>query len=113
MPGLSMSAQLAGCATGSPADCSSGSVAVRVDEGQRHLAVQRGVERLPELQVRRTAVEDQQPIAAAGDDGAGYQMDVLVRGCGLDGRLARRVEGQSIRGWGRLRGPTGADRMPA
>ena len=48
---------------------------VRVDEGQRHLPVQRGVERLPELQGRRTAVEDQQPVAAAGDTGAGNQVD--------------------------------------
>ena len=87
-------AELAGCATGSPAARSSDSVAVRVDEGQRDLPVQRGVQRLPELQVRRPAVEDQQSVAAAADDGARDEVDVLVGGRRLDGRLARHVERQ-------------------
>ena len=51
-----------------------GQGAVGVDEGQRHLPVQRGVHRLPELQGRGAAVEDQQPVAAAGDTGAGNQV---------------------------------------
>ena len=50
---------------------------VGVDEGQRHLPVQRGVQRLPELQRGCAAVEDQQPIAAAGDTGAGNQVDIV------------------------------------
>ena len=53
---------------------------VGIDERQRHLAIQRGVERLPELQGGRPAVEDQQPVAAAGDAGAGDQVDVFVGG---------------------------------
>ena len=73
--------------------CSSGSSAVGVDEGQRHLAVQRGVERLPELQGGRAAVEHQQPVAAAGDAGAGDQVDIVfgrrraapARGRGVNG----------------------------
>ena len=70
---------------------------VGVDEGQRDLPVQRGVQRLPELQVGRAAVEDQQPVAAAADGGAGDEVDVLVGGGRLDRRFARRVEGQRSR----------------
>ena len=47
---------------------------VGVDERQRHLAVQRGVQRLPELQRRRAAVEHQQPVTSAGDTGARNQV---------------------------------------
>ena len=71
---------------------------VRVDEGQRDLAVQRGVERLPELQVGRAAVEDQQPVAAAADGGAGNEVDVLVGGGGLDRRFPRRGERDGLAG---------------
>ena len=79
-------------------NCVVGQRRVRVDEGQRHLAVQRGVQRLPELQGRRAAVEDQQPVPAAADDGARNEMDVLVGRRGLDGWLARHVEGQRFAG---------------
>ncbi len=71
---------------------------VRVDERQRHLAVQRGVQCLPELQVRRTAVEHQQSVAAFGDGRPGDEVHVvfgrfqggIVRRRERD-RLARRV----------------------
>ncbi len=51
---------------------------VGIDERQRDLAVERGVQRMPELQVRRTAVEHQQPVAPAGDGGAGNEVDVVL-----------------------------------
>ena len=38
-----------------------------VDEGQGHLSVQRGVQCVPELQMRRASMEDQQPVAAVGE----------------------------------------------
>ena len=63
---------------------------VGVDEGQRHLPVQGGVQRLPELQGRRAAVEDQQSIAAAGDASAGNQMDVVS--CRVPPAVAGRIE---------------------
>ncbi len=71
---------------------------VRVDEGQRDLPVQCGVERLPELQVGRAAVEDQQPVAATADAGAGNEVDVFIGGRGLDGWLMGHVEGQRFAG---------------
>ncbi len=71
---------------------------VRVDEGQRDLPVQRGVERLPELQVGRAAVEDQQPVAAAADGGARNEVDVLVGGGGLDRRFPWRGERDGLTG---------------
>ncbi len=47
---------------------------VRIDESQCHLPIQRGVQCLPELSVRRPAMEDQQPVATAGDAGTGDQL---------------------------------------
>lgn len=54
-----------------------GQDALRVDEGQRHLAVQRCVKRLPELQGWYTPVEDQQAVAAVSDAGAGNQLHII------------------------------------
>ena len=91
---------------------SSGRAPSGIDEGQRHLPVQRGVQRLPELQGRRAAVEDQQPVAAAGDTGAGNQVDVVgrrlsgrARGVRRTGSARRRVVGATGR---RSDGRTGA-----
>ena len=83
--------------------CSSGRVRVGVDERQRHLPVQRGVEGLPELQPGRTAVEHQQPVASAGDAGAGDEVDVVLAvgrspSPARGGRRRRRA-----RGWDRRR----------
>ena len=87
---------------------------VGIDECQPDLAIQRRVQCLPELQVRRSAVEDQQPVAAASDGGAGYEVHVLIRRCRLDRRLARHVEGQpfaggiaAVVGWRPTRGRRG------
>ena len=55
-------------------------------------------------------MEDEQPVAAAADDRAGDEMDIFVGGGGLDGWLARHVEGQRFAGGiaGVVRrGPTG------
>ena len=65
---------------------------VGVHERQRHLPVQRSVQGLPELQMRRPAVEDQQPVAAARDAGAGDQVLVVVPRRRLRRRLVRRIE---------------------
>ena len=76
------------------ADLLVGQPPVRIDERQRHLPIQRGVQRLPELQVRRPAVEHQQPVATAGDAGAGDQ--VLFVGIGSRSAasiVARRIGG--------------------
>ena len=51
-----------------------GKCCVRIDESQCHLPIQRGVQCLPELGVRRPAMEDQQPVATAGDAGPGDQL---------------------------------------
>ena len=95
---------------------------VRIDEGQRHLPIQCSVQRLPELQVRRAAVEDQQPVATAGDAGAGNQVQGVLTGRWFGCRLHRITGGAElrrfevgIRGWSavgprrRLRRRDGAD----
>ena len=66
--------------------------AVRVDERQRHLAVQCGVQGLPELQGRRATVEDQQAVAAAGDTCARYQVGIILGGGRFRAPLTGRVE---------------------
>ena len=99
--------------------CSIGQRRVGVDEGQRHLAVQRGVQRLPELQVRRAAVEDQQPVAAAArwwHRGSGgrprrrWRTRSAVRGAGrrrwVAGGIAAVVGGRAA-GDRHRRGPVG------
>ena len=55
-----------------------GQRAVVVDERQRHLAIERDVERMPELQIGWTTVEDEQPVAAVGDDRAGPQRGIVA-----------------------------------
>ena len=79
---------------------------VRVDEGERHLPIQRGVQRLPELQGGCAAVEDQQPVAAAGDAGAGNQVLIVLVPRRFLARLAQRIEPGRIAGAesGRLEG---------
>ena len=75
------------------AELTFGQLTVRTDERQRYLAVVGGVHRMPELQVRRTPVEDQQPVSAAGDGGARDQVVVVGRGriqWGLVGCVERR-----------------------
>ncbi|COV72586.1 Uncharacterised protein [Mycobacterium tuberculosis] len=69
-----------------------GQDALRVDEGQRHLAVQRCVKRLPELQGWYTPVEDQQAVAAVSDAGAGNQLHIIWGGRRFSVRFAERVE---------------------
>ena len=86
---------------------------VRVDERQRDLAVQRGVEGLPELQVRRAAVEDQQPVAAAADGGARNEVDVLVGRWRTRSEVPAAVRMRSARGWDRRRSRQAGGRRPA
>ena len=43
-------------------------------------------------------MENQQPVAAAADGGAGNEVHVLVGGRRLDRRFARDVEGQALAG---------------
>src|SRR6185312_4365933 len=78
------------------------------------------VQRLPELQVGRAAVENQQAVAPAADAGAGNEVHVLIGGRRLDRRLARDVERQALAGgvaavvgrWPARRGRRhGADRL--
>ena len=71
---------------------------VGVDERQGDLAVQRRVERLPELQVGRPAVEDKQPVAATADSGARNEVHVFIRGRGLDRWFTWNVERQALAG---------------
>ena len=53
--------------------------AVRVNEGERDLTVQRDIQRLPELQPRGAAVEHQQAVATVGDRGTGAQGAIRAR----------------------------------
>ncbi|BCI92482.1 hypothetical protein NIIDMKKI_76880 [Mycobacterium kansasii] len=69
-----------------------GQRALRVDECQRHLAIQRGVQRLPEPQMRCAAVEDKQTVAAVGNAGAWNQVDVVPRHRRFRATLAWRIE---------------------
>ena len=80
MPGLSIAAQLAVCGTGSPAPRRSGSVpsgSTKVSATCRSSAVSSACQN---CRCRRAAVEHQQPVAAAGDAGAGDQVDVVLGG---------------------------------
>ena len=80
---------------------------VRVHERQRNLPIQRRVERLPELQVQHSAVEDQEPVAAAGDAGAGNKVRGILGRWWLHSRFARCVE--LAVGPGRFRRRHGSD----
>ena len=69
--------------------------AVGIDERQSHLAIQRGVEGLPELQGGRTAVEHQQAVTAAGDAGAGDQVESSSGAVGDEFRRGGRLRRHS------------------
>ena len=79
---------------------------VGIDERERDLAVVGGVHRVPELQVRGSAVEDQQSVATAGDGGTGNQVDVVVA-VTRRRRLVGHAERAAVRGSGRRRSPGG------
>ena len=71
----------------------SGKPALRVDERQRHLPIQRDVEGLPELQPGRPAVKHQQPVAAVGNSRAGYQVRLGTTGLRIGGGAEPRCPG--------------------